>query len=112
MREYLRKKFLNWLVKDLFNTIQEEDLLQILPNGAILYRGKKLDDEKALQLREDADKFNNSVLWKLLSDDAKYQANFRMYENSSDYGGMMFGKAMLFNLDVIEKRLKQLCMKD
>ena len=93
---------------DLFNAITVDDILLFLPDGSIRYRGKRLDEAQVNELQESAEKFANSTIWKLLSDDAKYNANLKMYEESHDYNGMMFGKAMLYNLDILSKRMEQL----
>ena len=80
----------------------------MLPNGGIMYKGNLLDPERVSRLQEDAEKFAESVIWKLLSDDARHNANVAMYERSTDYEGMMFGKAVLYAIDIINQRLQQL----
>ena len=107
MKEYLRRKLIHWLTKDLFNAITADDLLRI-KLGNMYLRNKKMTDEQISELKTDAEKFANSVIWKILYEDAVYQANFMMYEYSKDYGGMMFGKAMLYALDVLNKKIQQL----
>ena len=89
---YCRRRFIHWLVKDLFNTLYPEEILSV-ERGRVLYRGKLLDDDAMNELIESADKFSQSAIWKLLSDDAIYHANKTMYETSRDFDGMMFGKA-------------------
>ena len=108
MKQYLRQKFINWFTKDLYNALTDDDILAFQPDGSIRYKNRKLSIEEIVELQESAERFSNSIIWKLLSDDAKYNANYTMYESSKDYGGMLFGKAMLYNLDIISKRMKQL----
>jgi hypothetical protein len=111
MKNYLRAKFIHWLVRDLFCALTDEDILTIKLDGSFSYKGKELTLEQATDLQDDAKRFANSAIWKLLTDDAKYHANHLMYENSQDFGGMMFGKAMLYNLDILQKRLSQISKK-
>lgn len=117
MRKYLTKLFIKWfgdedelllfIVKDIFNGITPKEILQFLPDGSVRYKDKKLDAEQIVQLQEDADKFRKSVVWKLLSDDAKWQAQKNLH-GSPDWNGVTFGRAMLHVLDTIEDRLVQL----
>ena len=123
--KYLRNKILNWLVKDLFSGITSNDILKFIPNekgncfyldedkgnrlkGNLFLKGKVLDDDKVDQINDDSEKFANSVIWKLLTDDAKYHANHIMFEKSQSYDDMLFGKALLYLIDILEKRLKRL----
>jgi len=108
VKDYLRKKLIHWLVKDLFNALTPDDILTFLPGGFVRYKGKKLVKEEIVEIQESAERFSNSVIWKLLRDDARYNATETMYNQSRDYGGMLFGKAMLYCLDILEKRLQQL----
>ena len=108
MRQYLRRKFLNWLVKDLFVAYDENDILVIYPDNSMKFEGKQMVDERVVGLQEDASAMLNSFLWKVLSADIKYNATRTMFDKSKNYEGMMFGKATLYVLDVIKKRLEQL----
>ena len=92
--KHLRNIVLNWLVKNLFSGLTADDILKFVPDekgvclywdderqislkGNLLLRNKKLDDEKVQQIQEDSERFANSVIWKLLTDDAKYPTVFR-----------------------------------
>lgn len=105
MKSYLRAKLVNLLVRKLFNTITADDILK-LENQNMFLKGKRLTTEQITELKENAERFADSVVWKLLSDDIKYHANYLMYEKSKDYQDMMFGKAILYVVDIINKRLK------
>lgn len=107
IKKYLRKKFINWIVKDLFSAITAEDILKITGAG-IYYKNKKLNEEQVDALQQDAERFSKSAIWKFLSEDAIYQANFIMYENSKSYEDMLFGKAVRYAVDIIDKKIKQL----
>lgn len=72
------------------------------------YKGKKLPAEDKLKIAEDAERFSKSIIWKFLSDDAKYHANYTMYEKSTNFDSMLFGKALLYSIDIIEQRMDDL----
>ena len=117
MRKHLTKLLIKWfgdrdelllfVVRDLFNGLTAKDALLLLPDGSIRYKGKKLSQEETLDLQESAEKFQNSIIWKLLTDDAKWQAQKNLH-GSSDWNGVLFGRAMLHAIDVIAERLAQL----
>lgn|SRR3990167_838497 len=100
-------ELLLFVVKDLFNGLTANDILTILPNGWVRYKGKRLDEDEITELQESAEKFKNSVIWKLLTDDVKWQAQKNLH-GSPDWNGVLFGRAMLHDIDIIEERLAQL----
>jgi len=100
-------ELLLFVVKDLFNGLTANDILTILPNGWVRYKGKRLDEDEITELQESAEKFKNSVIWKLLTDDVKWQAQKNL-PGSPDWNGVLFGRAMLHDIDIIEERLAQL----
>lgn len=108
MKNYLRRKLINWLVSHLFCALTDKDILSQNPDGTFNFKDKTLDAEQQEELVEDAARFANSAIWKLMTDDAKYHACLLMYERSQDFNGMMFGKAMLYSIDIISKRLSQI----
>lgn len=74
----------------------------------MFYKGHKLERDQVDEIVDDADRFKNSVIWKMLSDDAIYNANYIMFEKSKNFEEMMFGRAVLYAVDIISKRLEQL----
>lgn len=108
MKQWLRKKLINLLVKRLFNGLTEDDVLKVRGKNVILYKGFKLKPEKIESIKVDAKTFRDSVIWKLLSDDMKYVANKRMFEVSESMDDMMAGKMVLYTIDLINKKLDNL----
>lgn len=103
----LQKRFINYLVKDLFNTISEDDILASTPGG-IMYQGRQLDRETFNSLKENADLFANSILWEVLSNEVKYLSNVRMYEKGNTDQDLLAGKCCLYILNVIDRKIKEL----
>lgn len=114
IKNYLQKRLINILVKDLFNTISVEDVISVKQErdkktGRIIRRvfssGRELDAHALNLLKQDAEKFNRSSLWKLLSNVVKYNANLRMYEKGKTNDDILAGKCSLWTLKIIEKAI-------
>jgi outer membrane receptor protein involved in Fe transport len=98
----LKIKLLNFLLRKYFNAITEEDILTVTSRG---YRiGDRLLDSNEIEgLRNQADIVKRSDLWKYTNSNLKYLANYRMYDGSQNQDDLIFGKAMLYNLDIINR---------
>ena len=107
MKSYLQKKFINVLVKGLFNGITGDDILRVEGNKMFL-KGKELDQELVHKLRLDAQTFHDSTLWKLLANEAIYRANERMFEKSKSIEDIMVGKSILYCVDLLRKKVKEI----
>ena len=107
VKNILQKKFIGLLVRNLFNTIDEDDILLVGKDGVYL-RGNKLDKMSLDVLKEEAERFKESSLWKLLSREVKYQANIRMYEKGITTDDILMGKCSLYVLEVIKKTIDKI----
>ena len=47
-------------------------------------------------------------VWNVMLNQVKIAARRKMYEKSTSYNDMYFGKAMLYNIDVIEEKVRKL----
>lgn len=101
----LKEKFFNKLTKNLFNTIDKEDILLILGKDNVLLKGKPLEPDRIIQIKEEAERFKSSLLWRILSNQVKFEANKIIYQASKNIEDTRFGKAMLLNLETINKLL-------
>lgn len=106
--KYIRKRFVLWTTKHLFNAITEDDVLRTTDSGGIICRGKVLSKEEIEALRSEAEFLRNSVTLKLLLDDMQYVANKTIYEKSTSFDDILFGKAQLFVIDVLKKKIRSL----
>lgn len=107
--ELKKTKKLNDLkvLKDLFNAITEEDILT--QHGRDLFiGGKKLDDKTKAQLIVDANLLKTMDLWRILCSCMKHEANKKMYTASKTTDDLIFGKAMLYAVDIFEKKVDNL----
>lgn len=105
--KYIKHRLFLWLVKDLFCGLLESDILTEV-KGKMRYRGKTLSPDEAEQIKTDAQRFKDSLIWKMLSDEVRWNANYIMYTQSKDFDGMIFGKAALWAVDVLDKVIARL----
>lgn len=108
---HLKKKlqlwFINILVKHLFNAIEYKDILH-KEGRDVMFRGKPMSKDMLVHLSNEADRFEKSTLWKILMYEIKWLANKQMFYHSKTESDMLFGKAMLFNIEQIEKKIDEL----
>jgi len=106
MRNYLRKKLINWLARDLYNAVTEDDFLYVKGKNVIL--GKRvLSNQEVQELASGARALQQMEIWKALSNQIKFAANRRIY-GAKDYSGTYFGKAVLFEHAILEKKIDKL----
>lgn len=93
---------IQYIVKDLLAAITEKDILTVTNKG--WYTGsRKLTQEEVAQLKEECQGLKESVLWKLMSNEIRYLANLQMFEKGIDRENTVFGRAMLYNLELLDK---------
>lgn len=81
-----------------------------LVDGKFMLRGREVTKEEMKVIKQDADIFKNSLIWNVLRRELQLAANERMFDKSQTIEDIVFGKAMLYNLDLIDKKLKNLSM--
>ena len=94
----MKKRLLKWVVKHLFCGITEDDFVQM----------KKMDKPEQLQLKEEAKYLQAMQLWQQLNKEMKLAANERMFTKSNSTEDMIFGKAMLYTLEVMKTKMNNL----
>lgn len=104
----MKQDVLTERVKDLFNTINEEDILQELKGGDWRFEDKKIEKPTQELLIAEARRLLSSALWKVLKKDVQWQANKRMFLKGQGEMDMIMGKAWLYVLDCIKTRLESL----
>jgi len=108
IKRYLRRKAIEYLTKKLLRSITAEDVLRRGKDGIMRARGRKLSKEMVDQLQNEAEYINNSITFQLIMDDMEHLAHQTMFERSTGFEDMLFGKAMLYNIDVLKKKIQNL----
>ncbi len=103
----LRKKFIDWLVKDLFIVVDERDLFYV-ESGVAYFGGKPLAPEDYERLRMDAERFSRSYLWTILSRRMKWEATDAIANRSQNEDDIVGGKLLLYLVKVMENVIKQI----
>ena len=104
----MKRKIANWLLRYLYNAVSEEDILRTNARGKLVHRGVELNEKAERELVSQARTLEQLPVWKILLTDMKYLSNKRMFDDSKTQEDMMFGKAMLFVVDVLEKKVHNL----
>lgn len=103
----LDKQILTELVRDLFNTIDEYDIIRE-EDGKWFIGDKEIQEAEKSMIISEAQLFVKGKLWKVLQRDIKYIANKRMFINSRTEMDLVAGKLLLYLLDIINTRLQSL----
>lgn len=103
-----KNKILTQAVRRLFNTIGAEDILRANITGEWMHKGKILPDSQKNLLMAEAKNFTESLLWSILQDDVKYQANRKMYLTGKTEMDLVAGKLWTFTLDAMKTRLQSM----
>lgn len=97
----MRRWLIRQLTKRLLVALTEEDVLMITNKGWFV-KNHKLTPEEVSQLKDEVRGFKDSVLWKLMSNEIRLLANTQMFEKGISEKETMFGRAMLYNLQLLE----------
>ncbi len=103
-----KQKILTEAVKELFNTIDSDDILKENNKGEWRFGDRLLSDAMKGQLTTEAQIFLKSRLWQVMKKDIEHQLNKRMYIRSKNEMDMIAGKIGLFILDAFKTRLNSL----
>lgn len=94
MRRWLLRK----TAKHLFHAIEVNELIDT----------SKMTPEERQGLAADADTILRSKVWNLLLSDMIRVSEKHMFVKSKNETDLIFGKALLYNLEVMDKKLKHL----
>jgi len=105
----LKERLIQHLVKNLLVAVMEDDILRITSRG--WFKGnRKLTEEEVTFLKDGAKEFSDSIIWQYMKNELRWVANLRMFEKGQVPENTIFGRAMLYNLEVMEKFLEN-CKK-
>jgi len=107
IRQILRKKFIDYLVKDLFVVIDERDLFYI-KDGIAYFGGKEISIEDRERLRIDAERFHKSYLWNIISRRLKWEGTDKIANKSQTIEDIIGGKIILYITKVIDNTLDEI----
>ena len=95
------------ILHDVYKTITEKDVLRI--EGKNWYIGDKiLPNAERNAIVADARAIASTFLYPLLMREMRVLAQKRMFETSSTWDEMLFGKACLYIIDILERKIETL----
>ena len=103
----IKQKIKNHLLRRLFNTLTVDDLL-VYHNGKMYIGGKEISKDRKQSFISQAHTIAQLPLWEQLIKDMKVISNQRMFEKGTSVDDIMFGKAMLYTIDVMERKIANL----
>lgn len=99
------KDVLTEAVKDLYNTIGENDILKEI-NGKWMVGKKELDEATKQMLIAEAQHITKMRFWKYIQADIKYGANRTMFLKAQNDMHFMAGKLWTWMLDAMNSRIE------
>lgn len=103
-----KEEVLTTAVKELFNTIGEDDILKEDSAGVWIIGGKTVADATKRLMISEAKTFLSTMLWRCLQIDVKFRANRMMYERAKSETDLIAGKLWLQTLACFKTRLESL----
>lgn len=103
----MTKDKLNLITKDLFNTKKEKDCLRMVGNKLSL-NGKILDVKQKDTIIGQAKEIRNMDLYILLCNEMEFLGNKKIYFDSGNEIDLLFGKAVLWTIDVLKQKVDNL----
>lgn len=100
----MKRRIANWCLKYLFNAVTHEDVLRQV-NGHTVFRGQVVNQATQKDLVSGAKTLKQLNTFKMLMQEMKYLSNKRMFEHSKTNDDILFGKAMLYAVDILESKV-------
>lgn len=101
------KKHIDLITKKLFTIKTEKDILR-LEGRDVVYKGEVLTDAGKKSIISQAETIKKMELWEMLQDELKYLACKKMYFDSKTEEDILFGKAILWTIDILGKKVDNL----
>ena len=100
----MTKNKINYITKALYNDVNKEDILTLKENKLFL-KGLPITEETKKSLASQAKTIQTFDIYKLLMDEMRVSANKKLYYDSRTEYDILFAKAILWTIDVLEKKL-------
>lgn len=107
-QEVLQKHLAQFLIKEVFNTISEDDILRIKAPNVWTHKGKSLTEGQVKMLRGEAESFKESGLWKILKAELLYLAHQSGYVKSKTEADQVAAKLLEYLVDIIQSKLDKM----
>src|ERR1700756_4872356 len=100
----MRRRIRAWVIRELtarlLKAVTEEEIL-LISSTEWLVGKRKLTIEQVKDLRQEAQSFRESELYRLLKKEIRYHASQQRYDKAVTPDDMVFGKAMMWDFHLI-----------
>lgn len=101
------RKFKNFIFSHLYNGVTEDEFLTF-KGGTYYFYGKKMDKNKMLIIKEQADILKKSELLGMIFKEMNFLSNKKMFDESKTPEDLLAGKMLLYNIEVLSKKILKL----
>lgn len=109
MKEKLKQLLINFTLKYLLNAVLISDVIKFDKKTGVVYiNNQVVTKDEARNLRNEADYFQKSRLWKILIDSPAREAEKKIFIHSLTVMDSVAGKTMLYNVDV-QRKILEIC---
>lgn len=98
----IKRILLRYIVRDLLKGVTVDDLLRV-ENGKVFVGKQQLSEEEVVKLKTEISTFNRSYLWRLMSNNIYWIANYKMIHGASKESDMDMGRAMTKCIDTLQE---------
>lgn len=102
---YIKQKLSNYITKHVLNAFVLEDVIT-QDAGKIYLGGKEVTEERIKQWQAETKAIEGSDIWVCIQESLKYQAQDKIFNRSTNFEDVMYGKSMLYNLSLIKSFFK------
>ena len=100
------KRIKNWLLKSLLNAVTPESVATYTKEGKLCVGGQEITSDEALNLVAEVQFIEKTRFWEICQNTLKDQAQKTIFERSKTIEDIVWGKALLYNLDLQNQVLK------
>lgn len=104
----IKKKIFNYLMKDLFKMVTEDEILKTSERGKLTLNGKELTQAEINLLAEEAETLMQLSALRYILNEMEQLARKKIYEDSLNMDDVNGGKMMLYYSDVLKLKIKKL----
>ncbi len=82
--------------------LNKNDLIRVSPNGVIFLAGQQATAQEIKVLQEEIKFLEKTRFWQIITNNIAERAKLIMFEKAQSFDDMKTGKAMLYNLELID----------
>lgn len=108
MYKRLKYRLISWLAKGLLPVVDTKELIVFTKNGKIFVGGEELTQGEINNLKSEARVIEQMRLWSIIVNKLNEKAQSKVYEESVDITDLLFGKTVLYVLNVQKQIINKL----